>query len=316
MNFQDIKNETEMAPLYYLTGDAFLCGVAKKELLNTFSIDEYSISYYNDENFDMLGIVNSANQFSFFDTKRAVVIDGLTIQISKQDQDLLLGYLNNPNINATIIILDSFGLTTFDFIKSKKIVDCVPTESYLVNHIQQKFNEFGKTVDVFLAKNVAGKCLNNILKINLEIKKICDFVGGNDVTQEVVDKLVSQETEVRVFDLTIALCNKDIKKAHRLMYNMLEDGEQPIKILGLIANHFRRVFFVKISPNKTSAELAKELGVKEYAITKAKQDATKFTAKQLKNIEQLVLDTDYNIKSGQMSQVNALYYLIFAIVNI
>ena len=316
MNFQDIKNEKTMAPLYYITGDAFLCSVAKKDLLKVFSIDEYSVSYYDDEYFDMLGIVNSANQFSFFETRRAVIIDSLTIQIPKSDQELLLNYLNNPNSNAVIIIVDSQHVNSFDFIKNKITIDCVPTENYVISYIQQKFKERGKSIDIVLTKSIANKCNNNILKINQEIKKVCDFVQDGEITSDVVEKIVSQETEIKVFDLTTSLCNRNIKKAHWLIYNMLEEGEQPTKILGLIANHFRRVFFAKINTSLSNLDLAKELGVKEYAITKAKQDATKFTAKQLKDIEQMILDADYNIKSGQMSQVNVLYYLIFSITNI
>ena len=57
------------------------------------------------------------------------------------------------------------------------------------------------------------------------------------------------------------------------------------------------------------------LGCKEFAITKAKEQGAKYSAKQLKDIQELILETDYNIKSGIMSQENALYYLIFAIVN-
>ena len=132
------------------------------------------------------------------------------------------------------------------------------------------------------------------------------------VTSQIIDNLVSKDTELKVFDLTIALSAKNIQKAQQILYDMLQAGEPPIKILGLIAGHFRRMFFAKINKG-TGAELAKALGCKEYAITKAKQQAEKFTAKQLKDIQNLILEVDYSIKSGAMTQENALYYLIFKI---
>ncbi|MBO7526839.1 MAG: TraM recognition domain-containing protein, partial [Clostridia bacterium] len=121
--------------------------------------------------------------------------------------------------------------------------------------------------------------------------------------------------EIKVFDLVDALSKRDIKKAHQILYGMQRQNEPIIKTLGLIAGHFRRLFFSKINKNKTNAELATQLGCKEYAISKAKQQAELFTASQLKNIENLILETDYNIKSGNMAQENGLYYLIFSIVN-
>ena len=93
---------------------------------------------------------------------------------------------------------------------------------------------------------------------------------------------------------------------------MLKAGEQPIKILGLISSHFRRVFFAKIN-KQSPQELASLLGCKEYAVVKAKQESANFSAKQLKDIQNLLLEVDYNIKSGLMAQENALYYLIMKI---
>ena len=52
------------------------------------------------------------------------------------------------------------------------------------------------------------------------------------------------------------------------------------------------------------------------AITKAKQQASNFTAIALKKIIELILNVDYMIKSGQMSAENAIHYLIFSIMEI
>lgn len=73
------------------------------------------------------------------------------------------------------------------------------------------------------------------------------------------------------------------------------------------------MMFAKINKS-SSADLAKILGVKEYAMVKAKQYSEKFTAGQLKNIMNLLLEADYNIKSGQMTQENVLVYLVCKIV--
>ena len=106
---------------------------------------------------------------------------------------------------------------------------------------------------------------------------------------------------------------KNINQALKVLNDMLLSGEAPIKILSLITGMFRRMMFAKI--NKSSlADLAKILGVKEYAMVKAKQYAEKFTAGQLKNIMNLLLEADYNIKSGQMTQENVLVYLVCKIV--
>ena len=85
--------------------------------------------------------------------------------------------------------------------------------------------------------------------------------------------------------------------------------------LGLITNHFRRLFFIAVSEME-NGELASLLGVKEYAIIKARGQIKNFSKLQLKKIYALLEKVDYMIKSGRMLAQNALYFLVFSILYI
>ena len=123
-----------------------------------------------------------------------------------------------------------------------------------------------------------------------------------------------KDTELKVFDLTNALGAKDGNRALKILNDMLESGEPPIKILGLINGNFRRMMFAKINKG-SNADLANVLNVKEFAISKAKEASARFSASQLKNIINLLLEADYNIKSGELTQENVLYYIVCKIVD-
>ena len=84
-------------------------------------------------------------------------------------------------------------------------------------------------------------------------------------------------------------------------------------MFALISNQFRRLFYASIS-DLTNAELAGLLGVKEFAIMKARQLAKGFSKAQLKKICSLLEEMDYAVKSGAMLQTNALYLLVFNIL--
>lgn len=62
--------------------------------------------------------------------------------------------------------------------------------------------------------------------------------------------------------------------------------------------------------------LASLLGVKEFAISKQRQQVKNFSKMQLKKIYALLEQVDFNIKSGAMLQENAVYYLILSILYI
>ena len=89
--------------------------------------------------------------------------------------------------------------------------------------------------------------------------------------------------------------------------------EKDTKTFALVLNHFRRLFFVAVS-DMNDKELSELLGVKEFAVTKARTLAKNFTKLQLKNIYEMLNDVDFYIKNGQMQIENALYYLIFGIL--
>ena len=93
---------------------------------------------------------------------------------------------------------------------------------------------------------------------------------------------------------------------------MLTKKEEPTAILSLLTSNFRRLYFAKITPDD-NATLAKQLGVKEYAMKIAKDKTNKVGAVALKQINEMLLETDYAIKSGEMPADLALNFAVLKI---
>ncbi len=313
MNYLDIKNGDINKNIYLLSGDDYLINETKNIIAQRLGVNKINITEFNDENFDEVDVINACNQFSFFNEKRIIYIYNVEKELNATQKQQFLNYENKPNLDCVLLINNNNAV--FGFLKSAEIVECKPSEISINCFIENEFKIYGKKIDMVANKKLAGLCLNNMNRLKTEIKKICDYLNDCDiVTERIVEDLVVQDLELKVFDLTIALSNKNIQKSQELLFNMLNSGEPPIRILGLISGHFRRMFFAKINKG-TAGELAKHLNCKEYAIIKAKSQADKFTAKQLKDIQNLILETDYNIKNGVFSQENALYYIIYKICN-
>ena len=114
-----------------------------------------------------------------------------------------------------------------------------------------------------------------------------------------------------IYELKEALGQRKADKALKI----LEVLKKESGILGLIINHFRRLFFISIT-DLTDKELASLLNVKEFAISKQKGQIRNFSKMQLKKIYALLEEVDYSIKSGAMLQENALYFLVLSILYI
>ena len=118
--------------------------------------------------------------------------------------------------------------------------------------------------------------------------------------------------EYKIYELSDLLLDKKIDRAMLIIQDMLTKKEEPTAILSLLTSNFRRLYFAKITP-EDNATLAKQLGVKEYAIKIAKDKTSKVGAVALKQINEMLLETDYAIKSGEMPADLALNYAILKI---
>ena len=75
-------------------------------------------------------------------------------------------------------------------------------------------------------------------------------------------------------------------------------------LIGMLYSHFRRLLYTAITPQYD--RMPADLGVKEFAVRKAKEQAGKFTPKKLKKICDGLQETDFDIKSGRITDKVAL----------
>ena len=99
------------------------------------------------------------------------------------------------------------------------------------------------------------------------------------------------------------------QKAAAVLKNMLESGVSPLLLLSMLYGHFRRLLYVSITPGYE--RMPADLGVKEYAVRKAKEQASRFTPVKLKKICDSLQEADYDVKSGKMNDKTALELAVF-----
>ncbi len=303
----------EIKNTYLITGDDFyLFEKAKSMIINACGVQmtDFNICYFDDDNFSAKAFTDSCEVFPIGDMYRVIVLKGIT-KLSEGDKKEILRYLSNPVSSTVVIIQDFFG--KFDFVKKEaELVDAKRMDkSLLVKIIVNDLLKQGKKISAEAVDTLIDACNGYLTKIQNEMMKIVYYSTDELITKAVVDAVVIKDAEYTVFELTDALGKKDGDKAMKLLSLM----EKEQGVLSLISNHFRRMFFIGIS-DMTNSELASYLGVKEYAIVKARGQIKEFSKNQLRKINQLIEEIDYSIKSGAMQATNALYYLVFNILYI
>ena len=134
-----------------------------------------------------------------------------------------------------------------------------------------------------------------------EIRKLIEYAGENGtIKKQDIDKLCIKKIESIIFDLTYNLGQKKVKEAMEVLYNLIASKEPIQKILITLYNHFKKLYFVKLSIeyNKDIAESLQLKPNQMFLVNKYRQQAKSFKTSELKNIIQKLQDLDYKYKIG------------------
>ena len=307
-----LKDKIENA--YILFGEDFeLYSRAYKMILKraNLTLEDFNLSIFDDENFSIKAVLDACEVLPMGDEYRVVVFKNIA-KTSDKDLTELESYLQRVQPSTILIILDYYG--QFSLLKDKMAqVDCKRFDKAMARAVVVKeLEKKGKQISSEGADTLIDYCNGYLTRIVCELDKLAYYdLSDPLITKKMVEDLVSKDSEAVVFELTEALG----KKNGDLALSLIQEFKKEKGLLGLITNHFRRLFFISISdlPDK---ELAVLLGVKEYAIMKQRSQVKNFSKMQLKKIYGLLEKIDFMIKSGQMLAENALEFLALSILYI
>ena len=300
--------QKKIEPCFLIQGEDILLYDKALDLIKkaaNLQLEEFNFLVFDEDSFDCDAVIDSCETLPMGSDKKIVLLKNI-VKFNENFKKKLKDYLKTPVESTCLVIFDFYN--KFDFIISEKVSAKRLDDKSLKDLIAAELKSHDKTITADASQQLIEACCNYYSLIKNELDKLssCDEF---EITTKQVNDLVCKETEFTVFELTEALSKRDSEKAVALLNLM----EKDTKTFSLVLNHFRRLFFVAVS-DLNDKELSDLLGVKEFAVTKARNLSKNFTKLQLKNIYEMLNDVDFYIKNGQMQIENALYYLIFGIL--
>jgi DNA polymerase-3 subunit delta len=149
-----------------------------------------------------------------------------------------------------------------------------------------------------------------------ELEKVITYAGKEKkITEFMVGELVGEIKTENAFLLTEALKGKKTEKALLLLQNQLDQGEDPIKILGLIAWQFRTLWEVKHYQSQKYGvqKIAKQMGVKPFQVEKAIQYTKNFNRTKLSEGMKFLFEADRELKTSGRNPQGILETLLLRI---
>lgn len=322
MRFEDLQDnlQKEILPAYMINGgESYLTVSALKMIEKALNItfpDFNIVKIGDDYTRGMQNLVEDCEALPLVDNKRLIVVNDFLGKKNETEKKIITKYLSHPCHTTCLVFFSTNSSDFFSSFQDKvENIDCKSvSQGYLLNFLSDKLKKYKLGASYDVKQMICDYCNNSITKLDTQVDKLFFIKGeGEEITREDVENFITKDLEYVIFDLTNAICNKDKERAIVLVSDMIKNKEQPVSIVSIIANHFRRLFFISRS-SLSQQELATLLNVKEYAISKYRAQLKYFSQRELKRIYDLCLECDLNIKTGKMEGKTAVMYLLFSIL--
>ncbi len=182
----------------------------------------------------------------------------------------------------------------------------------LIPWVTRHFASKGKKIDSGLCGYLIEITGGTMTALSGEIDKICAYSGADTIKRSDIDAVTEPVMDAVVFQMTDLLGQGQYGAAFSKLQQLLKMQQEPIAILGAVGSHFRRISTARtlLDHGRSSGELMKLCGMGDYAARKTMDAARRFTPEFCAKAAELVLETDYKMKTSFDDQNRLLELLI------
>jgi DNA polymerase-3 subunit delta len=294
------------APLYVIVGEEDLLRDMALDALRTALLgkdeNDFNCDLFYGDDVSGAEIVTCASEIAVFAARRVVVVKA-TDKLSARECEAILPYLKEPNESASVIFLaqklDGRLKFTQALAKAAVTVECAPLrEAQWLPWLKQDAERVGVRLNEEAFELLKDACGGSLYSVRRELEKLAAYVSpGQTVTAVDVATLRGTEPGASVFDLTLAIGERNRGRVLAILARNLEAGEAPLRILGSLAWQYRRLWKVKESSRQggREGEAARTLRMDPY---KVRAFLDQFPDAHLHEALRLFLDADAKLKGG------------------
>ncbi len=323
--FRRSIKEGSVEPLYLFVGEEqYLQERAQRLLANT--LDEagriFNFSVFSIGDGSAGGrvtawtVIETANQLPMMSARRIVVVRDFD-KIKDDENELILEYLKKPSLTSTVIFqavsLDQRRKLTSALMKTCTVVAFERlTEQQASRWAEEFLKRRGCRIEPNALGHLIGLVGTRLNRLSNELEKLAIYAGGGFINNAVVEALVPRAREHTSWELWDAIIERNRSRALKLMERLLEDGSEPLVILGALAGLYRRMLSAKelMLKRASTEEVNKATG--RYG-----RNAEVFNARVLRTPREeiahglrRIAEVDNSIKNSEATPKLQMQYLI------
>lgn len=222
--------------------------------LRDFNLDEFSL---NDTS-ATASVLAAARQLPMMSRRRVVRLTNVRVAstpakdtLKEEFEPALADYLSYPSPETVLIIVaDELNgnrkLTRLLKSHSEMVSFGRLEHTDLIRWINRQFDDQQFTADDRAVRRLAELVGADLRRMTSEISKLCTAsLPSKVVTFELVESLVPNVNEIENWALTDAIVSGNGRHALSVLKKILDDGAEPVGLLGLLSYNFRRLLMSK-----------------------------------------------------------------------
>lgn len=309
-----LKNKS-LGRLYFFHGEeTFLLnhylGQMKKQLLDPLT-ESFNFHRLNNENFDIRGFADAVENLPMMAENTFVQVDEIDLfKMNEGDRNKMAEILSDIPEYCTVV----FTYLTTPWKpdrRLKKLWEAVEGSGTVVEFARQDqrdlvawvtrhFAARRKRISTDLCIYLIDITGGTMTALSGEIEKICAYSGAEEIRKTDIDAVTEPVLDAVVFQMTDLLSAGRYGEALGKLQQLLKMQQEPLAILGAVGNHFRRIGAARtlLDNGKTASDLQKLCGLPDYPARKTMEAARRFRPEFCRKAAELVLETDYQMKTS------------------
>jgi DNA polymerase-3 subunit delta len=240
-----------LGPLYLLLGpERYLRRVSAQAIADV-ALADTLIREFNESSFSLLtdsvqSAIAAAEQLPMMSERRVVRVRDFA-RLRDADEDVLIRYLGNPSPSTVMIFtaddLDKRKKSTRALLDACTVVDFSPLKDSEAKAWAKSYLKGLKgTADDQVLSEVITLVGTDVQTLANELDKLAAAaLDTGRITMDLVDVLIGRTRELSNFELGDHLLANNRKRALETLHRLLDDGAEPVMLIGLIAGNYHRL---------------------------------------------------------------------------
>jgi DNA polymerase-3 subunit delta len=328
ISFEELESsirQKRFKPLYYFFGEEDYSIDELTKLIIKNSLDEgtksFNLDVIDTNSVNAKELVALASSYPMMSDRRVILVrDVNRFFMSETNREIMQRYFQNPSMTTIMVMVGNKPDGRTAVMKTLKENGILLEFKSLYDNqipawITKHAGDFGKKISGEGAELLAQYVGNSMREIHSELEKLSIYVANKStIDEQDVNALIGVSKVYNIFALQKSIGEKNISKSMIILENMLDNGEQSLGIIVMLAKYFQKLWILKCTQFQSDAEVASVFGISPFFVKEYRNAVSNYKINEIENSFSALLEADEALKTSSSEERMSMTLLLYKIM--